>query len=104
MKRAHTLEFPLPRVPQPENLVSIPGVGPSIAQNLWDIGIRNVSDLRGQNPEGLFNRSNEYTGKIQDRCLLYVFRCAVYYAETNEHERDPEKLNWWSWKDKKKKA
>ncbi|NMB56563.1 pathogenicity locus, partial [Candidatus Beckwithbacteria bacterium] len=34
--------------------------------------------------------------KTQDRCLLYVFRCAVYYAKGG---RDPEKLKWWNWKD-----
>jgi hypothetical protein len=33
----------------------------------------------------------------QDRCLLYVFRCAVYYASTAAPE--PELLKWWSWKD-----
>jgi hypothetical protein len=31
-----------------------------------------------------------------DRCVLYVFRCAVY-AATNEAP-DPELLKWWSWK------
>ena len=33
----------------------------------------------------------------QDRCLLYVFRCAVYFAERKRH--DPELLKWWNWKD-----
>ena len=37
-------------------------------------------------------------GFTEDRCELYVFRCAVYYAEHEEH--DPEKLKWWYWKDK----
>ena len=35
---------------------------------------------------------------VQDRCVLYVFQCAVYFAETREAEREPEKLKWWSWK------
>lgn len=30
--------------------------------------------------------------------MKHVFRCAVYYAEHEEH--DPEKLKWWYWKDK----
>jgi hypothetical protein len=34
-----------------------------------------------------------------DRCMLYVFRCAVYYAEGG---REPEKLRWWNWKDPQK--
>ena len=82
-------------------LTCIPGVGKSIAANLRDIGVSKVSDLRGQSPEQLFDRSNERAGKVQDRCLLYVFRCAVYYAETDEQQRDQEKLKWWNWKDKK---
>ena len=36
-----------------EILTSIPGVGKSISQNLFDIGIRKVSDLKGQDPEKL---------------------------------------------------
>jgi hypothetical protein len=31
--------------------------------------------------------------------VLYVFRCAVYYATEKEH--DPELLKWWSWQDPK---
>jgi hypothetical protein len=80
-------------------LTVIPGVGKSIAADLWTIGIKKVSDLRGKNPELLFDRSNLLAGTTQDRCLLYVFRCAVYYAETPEQNRDSEKLKWWNWKD-----
>ena len=83
-----------------KQLTVIPGVGKSIAGNLWKIGIRKVSDLKGQNPERLFERSNQIEGTVQDKCLLYVFRCAVYFAETNENQRDAEKLKWWNWKDK----
>ncbi|WP_177734368.1 MULTISPECIES: helix-hairpin-helix domain-containing protein [Flavobacterium] len=36
-----------------------------------------------------------------ERCLLYVFRCAVYFAETPMNRQDSEKLKWWNWKDKK---
>lgn len=85
----------------PEQLTSIPGVGKSIAKDLWDIGITRVSDLKGQSPDWLYEQSNKHAGAVQDRCLLYVFRCAVYYAETDEKHRDTEKLKWWNWKDKK---
>lgn len=80
-------------------LMVIPGIGKSIAQDLLDINIRKVSDLRGRDPERLYRRSNDFAGQVQDRCLLYVFRCAVYYAETEGRKRDPEKLKWWNWKD-----
>lgn len=80
-------------------LQKIPGVGKSVSQNLWDIGIHSISDLKGKNPEDLYEASNRFAGVRQDRCLLYVFRCAVYYAEHTKH--NPEKLKWWNWKDKK---
>lgn len=83
-----------------KELTTIPGVGKSIANDLWNIGIFKVSDLIDKDPEVLYDLSNKFVGVVQDRCLLYVFRCAVYYAETSEHERDKEKLKWWNWKDK----
>lgn len=79
----------------------IPGVGRSIAHDLWNIGIHRISDLSGQDPEVLYDLSNKFSGKVQDRCLLYVFRCAVYYANTPEKEQESEKLKWWYWKDTK---
>lgn len=82
-----------------QDLQTIPGVGKSIAQDLWNIGIRQVSDLKGKDPQKLFDASNKFAGCVQDRCLLYVFRCAVYFAEHTKH--DPEKLKWWNWKDEK---
>ncbi len=84
------------------DLTVIPGIGRSIAKDLLDIGIRKVSDLRGKDPEWLYRKSNDFAGQAQDRCLLYVFRCAVYYAETEGKKRDPGKLKWWNWKDRAK--
>jgi hypothetical protein len=84
-----------------ESLTSIPGVGKSIAQDLQNIGIYTVSDLVNKDPEVLYEQSNRYAGCKQDRCLLYVFRCAVYFAETPEAYREPEKLKWWYWKEGK---
>jgi len=80
-----------------KELQQIPGVGPSIARDLVDIGITSVEDLKGQDPEKLYDISNRAAGVVQDRCLLYVFRCAVYFASTRKPS--PEKLQWWYWKD-----
>lgn len=81
-----------------KGLMRIPGVGKSIANDLLNIDINTVEDLIGKDPQDLYDRSNKYAGVVQDRCLLYVFRCAVYFAE-NPHP-EPGKLKWWSWKDK----
>ncbi len=81
-----------------KDLRQIPGVGISIANDLWNINIRSVAALQGLDPLWLYDSSNAFAGMVQDRCLLYVFRCAVYYADTPQGERDPEKLKWWNWK------
>jgi hypothetical protein len=79
-----------------KGLMQIPGVGISIANDLINIGITNIEHLKNQDPEWLYHKSNEFAGCVQDRCLLYVFRCAVYYASESHH--DKEKLKWWNWK------
>jgi len=83
--------------------MTIPGVGRSIAQDLFNIGIKEVDQLKGKDPEQLYQLSNEFAGIVQDRCLLYVFRCAVYFANTKGQKQDERKLKWWNWKDKKSK-
>lgn len=82
----------------PNPLTIIPGVGKSIANDLNQIGIKTITDLKNKNPEKMYQQSNQLAGKIQDRCLLYVYRCAVYYANGG---RDSAKLKWWHWQDKK---
>jgi hypothetical protein len=84
-----------------KELTIIPGVGKSLATNLWNIGIKSLADLKGQDPNKLYDLSNAFAGTVQDRCVLYVFKCAVYYAETPTYEQETEKLKWWYWKDKK---
>ncbi|MCW3085920.1 MAG: hypothetical protein JWP12_3286 [Bacteroidetes bacterium] len=81
---------------QVKELKQIPGVGVSIADDLINIGITSVEHLKNRDPEELYFLSNQYAGVVQDRCLLYVFKCAVYYATETKH--DPEKLKWWNWK------
>jgi len=83
---------------RPGDLQSIPGVGSSIEQDLLDLGIRRVGDLAGKDPQQLYDRLAAIRGEHQDRCLLYVFRCAVYFAETARPR--PDLLLWWNWKDR----
>ena len=79
-------------------LEKIPGVGKSISRDLENIGIHSVANLKGKNPETLYAQSNQFAGITQDRCLLYVFRCAVYFA--GQENPEPAKLKWWYWKDR----
>ncbi|HTO14757.1 MAG TPA: helix-hairpin-helix domain-containing protein [Edaphocola sp.] len=82
-----------------KELILIPGVGKSIATDLYNIGIRQIDDLKDRNPQELYDQSNQFAACIQDRCLLYVFRCAVYFAETSVAQQESELLKWWNWKD-----
>lgn len=82
------------------DLQTIPGVGPKTARDLYDLGIRRVSDLTSADPESLYQQLCEKGPS--DRCMLYVFRCAVYFATRRKHE--PELLKWWNWTDRKPPA
>ena len=76
----------------------IPGVGPEISKDLWNLGFRSIEDLIGQNPEELYDRLCAMQGQKVDCCMLYVFRCAIYFV--TEPNPEAEKLKWWYWQDK----
>jgi len=80
----------------------IPGVGKVVAQDLFSLGFKSISDLRGKDPEEMYILHNDMKGSIQDICMLYTFRCAVYFAETPATIQEPEKLKWWNWMDEEK--
>ena len=76
----------------------IPGVGPKLAAKLAALGVQGLDDLAGRSPEALYRELVDLRQAHIDRCVLYVFRCAVYFAKTPNP--DAEKLKWWAWKDK----
>ena len=88
-----------PDIASLRRLRTLPGVGPSIARDLWELGIREPGDLAGRDPGQAYEELCALRGQRIDRCLLYVFRCAVHFAETGE--TNPKKLRWWYWKDRK---
>jgi|SRR3989338_10139381 len=75
----------------------IPGVGKRISRGLWDLGLRAAKDLKSKNPEELYERLCKLRRAKVDRCMLYVLRCAHYYASKRKHEK--RLLKWWNWKD-----
>lgn len=68
-----------------------------MAADLHALGVHRAADLRGRDPQRLYDELEERAGAHVDRCVLYVFRCAVYWAEAGE--TDPVLTRWWSWKD-----
>lgn len=81
-----------------KELQRIPGIGKACSLDLWNLGIRSIADLKGKNPAELYSRLNAVTGIRHDICMLYTFRCAVYFASEQKH--DGEKLRWWYWKNR----
>lgn len=79
------------------SLRQIPGIGPKLEEDLRQLGYVSVSQLAGADPEQMYQRLMQSHGTHIDRCVLYAFRCAVYYASNSDH--DPELLKWWKWKD-----
>jgi hypothetical protein len=68
-----------------------------MARDLRLLGIERIADLRGRDPEERYSRLEELAGHHVDRCVLYVFRSSVYFAEQAHPE--PELTRWWNWKD-----
>ena len=87
---------PIPGAAAHDELMRLPGVGPSIAADLRSLGVRSIRDLARRDPEALYARLCRLTGERQDPCVLYTFRCAVYAAGVPGP--DPELLKGWNWK------
>ncbi|MDR2574241.1 MAG: helix-hairpin-helix domain-containing protein [Desulfovibrio sp.] len=85
-------------MPKIENtdLRRIPGIGKEMENRLIRLDYISVASLKGQNPESMYEADCRLNGGHIDRCVLYVYRLAVYFAENEKHE--PEKLKWWNWK------
>lgn len=66
---------------------TIPGIGKACSLDLWNIGLRSISDMKGKNPALLYNKLNVFSGVKHDVCMLYTFRCAVYFATENIHDK-----------------
>ena len=79
------------------DLQKIPYVGKATEQDLLLLGFDSIASLKGADPIAMYQKECELKGVKVDRCQLYVYRMAVYYAENEVH--DPEKLKWWNWKD-----
>ena len=80
------------------DLQQIPGVGKDMAAHLNALGIERPEDLKGRDPEALYAQECAMQGRKVDRCVLYVYRLAVAWAEGRID--DPEQLKWWNWKDR----
>lgn len=89
----------MPRAATVDDLREAPGIGPSLAEDLHALGVHSLRALARRDPERLYGRLNRLRGVRQDPCVLYAFRCAVYFARTDRPR--PALLRWWNWKDRR---
>ncbi len=82
-----------------DELQQAPGIGPSLAADLHGLGVHTIPALARRDPERLYSELCDQRATRMDPCVLYAFRCAVYFARTPRPR--PELLKWWNWKDKR---
>ncbi|MDI9476719.1 MAG: Pathogenicity locus [Clostridiales bacterium] len=85
------------KIDKPE-LMKIPGVGSNMAKHLIKAGFPTIESLKGQNPDDIYAADCIAQGTTVDKCALYCYRLAVYYAD-HDGQLPENKLHWWNWKD-----
>jgi hypothetical protein len=84
------------------DFMTMPNVGPATALDLWNLGYRSRDELKGADPEKMYERLCKFAEVRMDRCVLYTFRAVVYLASTPTPA--PDRIMWWHWKDTKDAA
>ena len=82
---------------QLSDLVSI---GPAMRCDFELLGVRTVAQLARRNPEKMYEKLCQVTGRAQDICCLDVFRAAV--AQAKNPNLPIEQRLWWQWSRKRK--
>lgn len=62
-------------------LQQIPNIGPKMAGALLKLGIRNLEDAAGKDPDEMYCELNAIEAKRLDPCVRDVFAAVVSYAE-----------------------
>jgi hypothetical protein len=78
-------------------LEDIPNVGPTIAGDLRQLGIKTPDDLLGRDPYAMYDELCRITGQRHDPCLLDTFIAAVRFMEGGP------KKPWWAYTTERKR-
>jgi hypothetical protein len=85
---------------QERRLQDLVSVGPAIVRDFEIADIYSVAQLSRRNPEKLYEKLCEATGRSHDICILDVFRAAVAQARNPRLPR--KKAQWWYWSRQRK--
>ncbi len=78
-------------------LTDLPNIGPSMAEDLRLIGIRDPAQLRDRDPRELYDALCEKTRTRQDPCVLDTFISIVRFMD-GEPPRP-----WWTFTEERKR-
>jgi hypothetical protein len=78
-------------------LEDIPNIGPAVAADLRQLGIRSPGELLGRDPYAMYDDLCRITGLRHDPCLLDTFIAAVRYMAG-----EPKK-HWWKFTAERKR-
>ncbi|GAB7141103.1 protein Cdd1 [Deferribacterales bacterium RsTz2092] len=79
-------------------LTKIPGIGKNMAEHLTKAGFPTIESLKGKKADDVYAADCIAQNSTLDRCVLYCYRLAVYYAD-HDGQLPENKLNWYDWKD-----
>ena len=79
-----------------QTLEQLPNVGPAVARDLRQLGIRHPRELSGRDPFALYRALCERTGRRQDPCVLDTFMAATDFM------RGAAPAPWWHYTPQRK--
>ena len=79
-------------------LLTLKNVGPATFKDFQVLGISSIEELSRQDPDELYVRLQQLTGRKHDPCVWDVFAATIHEAKTGE------KLPWWYWSKIRKAA
>lgn len=83
---------------QLHTLTDLPNVGPAMARDLQRLGFDHPDQLRGRNPQELYDRLCALTGLRQDPCVLDVFVSVIRFMDGEEPRP------WWFYSPERKNS
>lgn len=82
-------------------LIDLVGVGKAFLRDFDKLGITEVDQLKGRDPQKLYDQLKKLNGGgYLDMCVLDVFSCAVAQAENPNLPK--EQCDWWYYSKKRK--
>lgn len=67
-------------IAEARRFTDLPNIGPAMARDFAQLGLKHPSELRGLDALRLYQRLCKLTGRRQDPCVLDTFIAAVDFA------------------------